>query len=197
MTFSFTEPVTSVSLSDLKLTRNGVNVSLQGATLSHSTDQTHWTISNLSGLTGTDGVYNLKLDGSGPAIQDYNGASMPSAVSTSWTTDTVAPTIAMTTPANGGDTLNHKPKLSAAAAADNTGGSGLANVQFQIVLRQTEEPPGKTPDPRMTAAPFSFTFQLRCPMVVIWLGLSPPTMPATALPPRPSLSRKSRSIISP
>ncbi len=91
VTFSFSEPMptTSVSLSNLQLTLNGTNVNLQGATLTPAKDQMHWTIGNLTGLTGASGTYSLKVGASGPTIKDFNGVSMASAASTSWTTVTI------------------------------------------------------------------------------------------------------------
>ncbi len=69
--------------------------------------------------------------------------------------DTVAPTVSMTAPANGSSTSNTKPTLTA-TAADNTGGSGLASVQFQYSSN------GGTSWTNAGAAetngPFSFTF---------------------------------------
>ncbi len=91
VTFSFSEPMptTAVSLSNLQLTLNGTNVNLQGATLTPAKDQMHWTLGNLTGLTGASGSYTLKVGASGPTIKDFNGVSMVSPASTSWTTNAI------------------------------------------------------------------------------------------------------------
>ena len=67
----------------------------------------------------------------------------------------VAPTITMTAPANGTGTSNNQPTLSA-TAADGTGGSGLATVQFEYSSNggATWSDAGSAE----TSAPFSFTF---------------------------------------
>ena len=74
-----------------------------------------------SGLA--DGTYEARAIAS-----DKAGNSTTSAV-ISFTVDTTAPTVAITSPTNGSTLNNNAPTLTATAA--DTGGSGLASVQFQ------------------------------------------------------------------
>ncbi len=96
-----------------------------------------------------DGAYEAR------AIATDNASNSTTSPAVSFTIDTVAPTVAMTAPANGTDTNNNEPTLTA-TAADNTGGSGLASVQFEISSNggTTWNDAGSA----LTAAPFSFTF---------------------------------------
>ncbi len=73
----------------------------------------------------------------------------------SFTIDTAGPTVTLTSPVNGNSSNNHLPTLTA-TASDNTGGTGLAGVQFQYSSDNgvTWLPAGSM----QTNAPFSFTF---------------------------------------
>ena len=57
---------------------------LEGATLS-TTDNQHWTLGNLSGLTGTAGTYNLTVTAAGLGITDAFGDPLMNNAGTSWT----------------------------------------------------------------------------------------------------------------
>ncbi len=102
----------------------------------------------------TDDTYEAR------AIATDNAGNSATSSAVSFTIDTVATTVAMTAPANGTDTKNNEPML-AATAADNTGGSGLASVQFEY------SSDGGTiwndAGSAETAAPFSFTFTTALP----------------------------------
>ena len=68
----FSEVVSGFDVSDLTLTRitdDAQDVSLVSATLSTSDDVT-WTLSNLTGLTGASGRYQLSLEAAGSGITD-------------------------------------------------------------------------------------------------------------------------------
>jgi type VI protein secretion system component Hcp len=98
LTFRFSEPVTSVNLSDLRLTRNGGGNLLTAAqTLTSSDGGQTWTLGNLSPLTGgTDGVYTLTI-ATGTTTTIYGtvtGEPLFSATPTTWVLDRVAPAIA-------------------------------------------------------------------------------------------------------
>ncbi len=96
-----------------------------------------------------DGSYQAR------AIATDNAGNTDTSPAVSFLIDTVAPTVTMTAPANGTFTSNTTPTLSA-TASDNTGGSGLAGVQFQYSSNS-----GSTwtnVGTAQTTAPFSFTF---------------------------------------
>ena len=84
----------------------------------------------------SDGSYEVRAKAT-----DNVGVSAYSSPVT-FTIDTVAPTVSMTAPANNSVTYNNMPTLTA-TAADNTGGSGLASVQFQY--SNDGGAPGKMP----------------------------------------------------
>ncbi len=96
-----------------------------------------------------DGTYEAR------AIATDNAGNSTASTAISFTIDTVAPTVSMTAPVNGSTSTNTKPTLTA-TALDNTGGSGLANVQFQY-----SSDGGTTwtnAGTAQTSGPFSFTF---------------------------------------
>ncbi|MFM6403817.1 MAG: hypothetical protein ACKPGT_03855, partial [Microcystis sp.] len=76
---------------DITLTRNnGTNLINNTVTVTGINDTTY-RINGLSGLTATDGTYNLTVNGSG--IQDLSGNSGNGTQSESWVMDTIAPAI--------------------------------------------------------------------------------------------------------
>jgi hypothetical protein len=91
VTINFSEPVTGVSASDFRLTRNGTMVALDTATLSGSGDS--YTL-DLSSVTGVSGTYVLTLNASGSGISDGAGNFLAANASTTWVTntDTTPPT---------------------------------------------------------------------------------------------------------
>jgi methionine-rich copper-binding protein CopC len=99
ITIEFSEAVTGVDPSDFTLTRNGVPVSLSGATISGS--GATYTLGNLAGFTGTDGLYELTLVASGSGIQDLSGNALTVDVSTAFTVDVTAPSPTITPPTAG------------------------------------------------------------------------------------------------
>jgi hypothetical protein len=66
---TFNESVTGFDLSDLSLTRNGLAVSLAGATLTAPSGSAY-TLGNLAGLTGPVGTYALTVRGTGSGVTD-------------------------------------------------------------------------------------------------------------------------------
>ncbi len=96
-----------------------------------------------------DGTYEAR------AVATDNAGNSTTSSPVSFTIDTVAPTVVMTAPESGSHTDNNKPTLSA-MASDNTGGSGLATVQFEYSGNggTTWNNAGAAE----TSGPFSFTF---------------------------------------
>ncbi|MEG4322090.1 hypothetical protein QUB64_21765, partial [Microcoleus sp. Aus8_D2] len=90
---TFSEPVTNFNTAALTLTNNGVVVPLTGATLNTS-DNTNWTLDNLTGLTGGDGNYQLSLTAAGSGIVDRAGNALNTNASDIWSADFTAPTAA-------------------------------------------------------------------------------------------------------
>ena len=88
-----------------------------------------------------------------PIAKDNAGNSATSPA-VSFLIDTVAPTVAISAPAANSATNHNMPTL-AATASDNTGGSGLKNVQFQYSTNggSTWNNAGAA----QTTAPFTFT----------------------------------------
>ena len=101
-----------------------------------------------------DGSYQAR------AVATDNAGNTATSPVVSFTIDTVAPTVAMTAPTNGATTTTNEPTLSA-TASDNTGGSGLANIQFQYSTNggTTWNNAGAV----LATAPFSFNFTTPLP----------------------------------
>ena len=85
---TFSEPIENFTLQDLQLTlANGgpaASEPLEGATLT-STDNQHWTLGDLSGLTAAAGTYSLTVVGLGSAVSDTFGNPLLSSLTASWT----------------------------------------------------------------------------------------------------------------
>jgi hypothetical protein len=79
----FSKPIVGFDLADLQLTRDGVSVSLTGATLT-TTDQQNWTLGNLAGITSPIGIYQLTLTATGSGIADQAGNPLLVGSSTVW-----------------------------------------------------------------------------------------------------------------
>ncbi len=91
VTFSEKIDLSTFTWQDITLTRNnGTNLINNTVTISTINDTTY-RINGLSGLTATDGTYNLTVNGSG--IQDLSGNSGNGTQSESWVMDTIAPAI--------------------------------------------------------------------------------------------------------
>ena len=89
----FSEAVTGFTKADLTLP----GVDLTTATLT-SADNITWTLGNLTGLTGSTGTYTLVLDMTG--LTDLATNAGVGTVSEQWVTDTTAPTVISTNPAD-------------------------------------------------------------------------------------------------
>lgn len=107
LTIDFTEPVVGFNLTDLVLTRGGVNVPLNGLTLNQVT-QSRYTI-DLNLTTGAPGVYELSIQGAGSLIEDLAGNPIQasSILLDNWTVENIGPSATVsvapdprTTPAN-------------------------------------------------------------------------------------------------
>jgi hypothetical protein len=84
LAIAFSEPVTGFNLQNLQLTLNGANLPLDGATLT-SSDNEHWTVGNLGGITGASGAYSLSVNPGDWDVTDAAGNVFSSTVTTSWT----------------------------------------------------------------------------------------------------------------
>jgi hypothetical protein len=82
LTLTLSELVQGFDRTHLTLTRNGGANLLTGTESFTTTDNLHWTLSGLSGLTATQGMYVLTITAAG--ITDAAGNAMPADVSTSW-----------------------------------------------------------------------------------------------------------------
>lgn len=82
ITISFSEAITGLDLSDLMLTRNGIEASLDGAILQGS--GTSFSITNLANPTYPTGSYQLQLKSSGSGISDAVGHALESSSLAEW-----------------------------------------------------------------------------------------------------------------
>jgi CSLREA domain-containing protein len=89
----FNKAVTGFDLPDLTLKLNGGANLLTGAQTLTSGDNITWTLGSLSGLTGAQGTYVLKLTASGSNIKDAANNLLTSDASETWVTDTTAPDV--------------------------------------------------------------------------------------------------------
>jgi autotransporter-associated beta strand protein len=87
---TFSEPVFGFSLANLTLTENGGPNLLSAAQTLTTSDNIHWTLSNLTNLTTSTGRYSLGLSPSG--IHDAAG-NLSTAASANFTVDTFPPTV--------------------------------------------------------------------------------------------------------
>jgi type VI protein secretion system component Hcp len=98
LTLRFSEPVTGLDLSDLRLTRDGgADLLTASQTLTTSDGGRTWILGNLSTLTGgTDGTYELSISTSLAAgiYGNVTGEPLESATPETWVLDRVAPAIA-------------------------------------------------------------------------------------------------------
>jgi hypothetical protein len=81
---TFSQIVTGFDGADLTLTKGGTNVPLNGVTITTSNNKAY-TINGLSSLTGTAGVYVLKITAAGCGILDIDGNTLTSDVTVTWT----------------------------------------------------------------------------------------------------------------
>jgi subtilisin family serine protease/subtilisin-like proprotein convertase family protein len=89
--FDLARPIDGLTIADVTLTRDGVPVSLAGATLVGS--GTHYALAGLDSVTATEGHYQVELSVDGPPGGNSGQSTSPPAVGT-WTVDTTAPTAA-------------------------------------------------------------------------------------------------------
>jgi autotransporter-associated beta strand protein len=85
-TITFSEPVSGFDVADLRLTRDGQSVSLDGATLT-SVDGRVYSLA-LGTIASVTGAYELSLTGPGLGIVDALGNAYASTVSAPWTLET-------------------------------------------------------------------------------------------------------------
>ncbi len=83
ITVQFSEPVVGFDLTDLRLTLGGNNLSLNGARLT-TTDQQTWALGNLAGITSSVGTYQFTLTATGSGIADLAGNPLLVGGSTTW-----------------------------------------------------------------------------------------------------------------
>ncbi|PYS81809.1 MAG: hypothetical protein DMF67_15400 [Acidobacteria bacterium] len=106
----FSKAVTGFDLSHLSLTLDGGSNLLTGSQTLNSADSGKtWTLGNLSGLTGADGVYTLTLTPSG--ITDTAGNPLTAGATETWKMDTVPPTVSVAKDAGQADPT-HGPTAS-------------------------------------------------------------------------------------
>jgi hypothetical protein len=84
VTITFSEPVKSFDLADLRLTRDGGPNLLTAAQTLTSADGVNWTLAGLSGLTGAAGTYTLTLTAAGSGITDWSANALSADASDTW-----------------------------------------------------------------------------------------------------------------
>ena len=94
---TFSEPVSGFSVQDLQLTLSGTSLPLDGTTLTSSDDQ-HWTLGNLSGLTGTSGTYSLTVSDADWGVTDAAGNVLSTSATTAWIAGPTVAAPAIATP---------------------------------------------------------------------------------------------------
>ena len=83
LSLTFSEPVTGLQASDLKLTRNSTEVSLAGATLS-TADNVHFTLGNFGPANQTPGSYNIALGRLVSGVSDLAGNTLAADATAAW-----------------------------------------------------------------------------------------------------------------
>ena len=86
ISINFSEPVTGMTLAALRLTRNGVPISLNGAVLTGG--NASYVLRGLAPITAASAPYRLTLVAAGSSVRDAEGAGMAVDVSTDWTVTT-------------------------------------------------------------------------------------------------------------
>jgi len=91
ITITASEVINNLSIEDLVLTLDGGANILTGGQSLDTNDNITFTLSNLAGITGTDGVYVLSLVASGSGVEDNSGNLLDQDASEVFTIDTTAP----------------------------------------------------------------------------------------------------------
>jgi len=85
----FNRAVTGFDVADLRLVRDGLDVSLAGAVVT-STDGVSWVLVGLASATSSTGVYTLTLNAANSGIVDANGIALTTSVLDTWTVKAAA-----------------------------------------------------------------------------------------------------------
>jgi hypothetical protein len=93
LAITFSEPIQGFALDRLSLARDGGANLLTGSQALTTTDYVHWTLGNLSPLTGVHGNYRLSVLTSG--VTDAAGNTLAAVTPATWTVDAVAPTVSI------------------------------------------------------------------------------------------------------
>jgi len=88
----FGESIGDFSVAALSLRRDGGSNLLTSSQTPTTTDQRHWTVPNLAGLTGRAGAYELKLTAAGSQITDVAGNPLAGDAVEEWLMDTITGT---------------------------------------------------------------------------------------------------------
>ena len=86
---TFSRAVTGFDVADLRLVRDGLDVSLAGAVVT-STDGVSWVLVGLASATSSTGVYTLTLNAANSGIVDANGIALATSVLDTWTVTAAA-----------------------------------------------------------------------------------------------------------
>ncbi|RLT06070.1 MAG: hypothetical protein DWI23_02155, partial [Planctomycetota bacterium] len=86
---TFSRAVTGFDVADLRLVRDGLDVSLAGAVVT-STDGVSWVLVGLASATSSTGVYKLTLNAANSGIVDANGIALATSVLDTWTVTAAA-----------------------------------------------------------------------------------------------------------
>jgi hypothetical protein len=89
----FNQPITGLDLGDLRLTRDGGPNLLTGAETLFTLNNMTWLLSDLSGVTGSAGVYQLLLAAAGSGIEDQAGNALLGDAVERWTVDQTPPAV--------------------------------------------------------------------------------------------------------
>ena len=129
-TVVFSEPVTGLGVGNFTL--NGTALTSATATLT-SSDQTTWTLANLSDLTYTSATYTLALVASS-GITDLAGNALTTGASTSWTLSSTVPAVKSMTLSSGNPTKAASVLFAVTFSASVT---GVAASSFSLATTGT------------------------------------------------------------
>ncbi|MGE3818021.1 MAG: hypothetical protein AB7I30_01165, partial [Isosphaeraceae bacterium] len=89
--FAFSEPVTGFGLGDFGLSRNGVPISLAGASISGGPQ--NYSLDGLTSITNIEGAYFLLFNAGSSGVPDLAGNPITLNALESWSLDLTAPTV--------------------------------------------------------------------------------------------------------